>query len=351
MVPDSVFAVWQRADVHSFAWSSDGERFATGMDDGRVVLWDTNRLVPLQQLRLHNGMVSAVGWSRDDTVLVATSLDQTVSVWEVEERRIRDRLTGHTGFILTLAWNPVDPNVIATSGDDKTVRVWDIVAGRETAVLLHRAFIHVDMAWSWDGALLATVQDYGRAVLLWRKGFERIHARLGRHIGRVTEIRWNPAGNLLAVGDYRSVELWDGEEAKLVTTLHTDHITTAIDWSHDGKRIAVGTALGSVFVWDVDPLSGEPKLRKELQPIPIGDRHTAITEVAWASDGSWLSASGGQQTFLWDVATWHRRTLNESGAWKLYWHPNGHHLATLLGSRATGAAIWPVPADRLLEDK
>ena len=336
--------VWQRSDVLSFAWSSDGQKFATGMKDGRVVVWDANRLVALQQLRLHNSWVSDVGWSQDDRLLVATSYDRTISVWDVGESRIRYRLSDHTDFVYSLAWNPQQSNVAATSADDKTVRVWDLATAKSTATLQHEKVVE-QMGWSADGGFLATYVSGGKTVLLWRNGSDQVFARLGNHRWRVTDIRWSPVGSLLAVGGFDFVELWEGPRAERLTTLRHNEITRDIEWSSDGRRMAASTGAGTVLVWGIDPASGEARLQRRMRPdAAAGDEFRPILAVAWASSGEWLAACRLSRTYIWDTRTWIKQTFNETGGPNLSWRPSGSRLA-VWGDARGRASIWDVTTD------
>ncbi len=59
----------------------DGDLLAAGLDDGRVIVWDTITLEERYQLAGHTLGVNSVAWS--STGVVSGSADGTISIWEI----------------------------------------------------------------------------------------------------------------------------------------------------------------------------------------------------------------------------------------------------------------------------
>jgi len=64
------------------AWSPDGQRIASGSDDGTVQVWNATDGGHVSTYQGHSSTVHAVAWSPDGKRIVSGSGDKTVQVWE-----------------------------------------------------------------------------------------------------------------------------------------------------------------------------------------------------------------------------------------------------------------------------
>ena len=91
--------------------------------------------------------------------------DNTVRLWDAASGRERHRLEGHSNAVLSVAWSP-DGASVASGSSDNTVRLWDAASGREQVSLEgHRSAIEL-LAWSADSRVLASVSQDGE-IRLW----------------------------------------------------------------------------------------------------------------------------------------------------------------------------------------
>jgi hypothetical protein len=120
----------------------------------------------------------------------------------------------------------------------------------------------------------------------------------------VAALAYDPAGRLLAAGDYRVVRLLEpagGKELGRLTSLPGQ--VTALAFSRSGTRLAVacakpGTA-GEVFLYAV-PASGQewPK------PLAIPAHRDAILDMDMSADGKHLAAAGVDKSIrIWQTGT------------------------------------------------
>jgi hypothetical protein len=68
--------------IRSVSWSLDGQRLATGSEDGTAKVWDAATGRELLTLKGHSSSVNSVSWSLDGQRLATGSEDGTAKVWE-----------------------------------------------------------------------------------------------------------------------------------------------------------------------------------------------------------------------------------------------------------------------------
>jgi WD40 repeat protein len=75
----------------------------------------------------HTGPVSSVAFCPDGKTLASASVDKTIKLWEVLTGKERATLKGHTKPVSSVAFSP-DGKLLASGSFDNTIKVWDIPA-------------------------------------------------------------------------------------------------------------------------------------------------------------------------------------------------------------------------------
>ena len=258
-----------RYSVNTVSWSIDGRWIATGSGDSSIRVWDAETGELVERLLGHTGVVNTVDWAPDSRRLVSGGSDGTARVWEIEEHPTRRgaEVEGREVFTLTAqqtqsalfaAFSPDGQRVLTGDVEISAVKIWDLsVRGDEEVVNLPTDYLApVDVAFLPDGRIVAA-HEHG-AASIWEADGTHV-ASLGPGGGSdqpVWRIDVSPDGTRVAtVRNFgRTVTAWDpATEARVFETVVVpDEAVSSIDWSPDGRHLAVGGFDGSLTLLDGD---------------------------------------------------------------------------------------------------
>ena len=148
-------------------------------------------------------------------------------------------------------WSP-DSTLLASGDTAGEVHIWHALDGVQLYVYRgHRRFVR-GVAWSSDGALIASGGDFGDSTLqLWHPDTgELLYTRTGQY--RIFAVAWSPDGERLAACSFAGgVHTWEASSGADVYC-YQGHVgpVYALAWSPDGSMLASAGEDGQVYLWE-----------------------------------------------------------------------------------------------------
>jgi hypothetical protein len=248
----------------------------------------------LDPLEAQSSPANAAAFSPDGKLAAFAAGDKSVRIWDVEAGRDLRRCIGHTASVWCVAFSP-DGARLLSGGKDGSVRLWDVATGRELKKLDGHLDLVAAVAFAPDGKR-ALSAGYDHEAILWdlERG-ERVAAFAFRDVAKyINSVSFSPDGRWALVAAERSVCLLQAGTGKVLRRLegHTGSVVHAV-FSADGKRILSGGDDGTVRLWD--SASGKP--------LRVFRGHTSyVKAVALGPDGKQALSGGTDATVrLWDA--------------------------------------------------
>ena len=236
-----------RRNISAVAFSLDGKTLAEGGQDGIVTLCDLANDRECGSLRGARATIVRLAFSPDGTFLAAGDRAGTVTLWDTATGQIkavleRDPTLGAPGqrtAVCDLAFSPDGTELASVRYFDRSVRRWDVVAGRELAPLRGHSHPVSSVAYAPGEGLIVSGAADG-TVKLWDASTGQEWASFRGHLWQVSALAFSPDGHLLASADADScLTLWDMDRIRVSKTAHrpepegADPLTLADPrWNH-----------------------------------------------------------------------------------------------------------------------
>lgn len=325
------------ATGRALAVTSDGTRFLTSTDDGKITIRDLENGQVVDEFQAHDAVIADAAFSPDDRLLATSGEDHLAHLWDLASGEQLHSfqlpvttLEGGDEFVPSitgLAFSP-DGTVLATTSDDTTVRVWDVTSGQQLALLEGHTGTTWTPSFAPDGSRLVTAGDYpDMTARIWDLATGSTEHVLAGHAWQLAGAAFSPDGTTVATASIDgTARMWDADTGKVRVHL-TGHAgpVEAVGWSRDGALLATGAADATVRVWDA---------ATGAELLVLSGHTSGVNRVAFTPDGTRvLTRSYDNSVRLWDISAGGGRDwLTISGGYLRYveveFSPDGSMFAT-----------------------
>ncbi|HMF16433.1 MAG TPA: WD40 repeat domain-containing protein, partial [Gemmataceae bacterium] len=192
--------------IWNVAFSPDGTTVACPGEDNTVCVVELAAGKIMYRFKGHENEVTAVIFAPDGKTLISGSKDRTIRFWDLETKKEKQCLEGHDGYVIHLNVS-ADGKVLASQDSNYGARIWDTATGKE--VVACRRAGEGSMALSPDGKLLA-LGSAAKTVHFWEVPTGREHAPRAGHRNTIVALAFSDDGATLAsAGSDQTVRTWD----------------------------------------------------------------------------------------------------------------------------------------------
>lgn len=274
----------------------------------------------------HSESVGSVIFHPEGGMLASASGDKTVKLWDVRAGKELQTLEGHSHHVNSVRFHP-EGGMLASGSVDCTIKLWDVRTGKDLQTLKNSSSVN-SVSFHPEGKMLASASN-DMTIKLWDVRAGKELQTLKGHSDRVCTVSFHPEGRILASGSHdMTVKLWDVHVGKELQTLKGDSgFGVRISFHPKGGMLASSfndTFGGNkVILWDV-------RTGKELQTLK--NRHSSyVWSVSFHPEGGMFASGSHDKTVkLWDVRMGKvLQTLNNSSSVSsVSFHPEGKMLAS-----------------------
>jgi eukaryotic-like serine/threonine-protein kinase len=331
------------------AFTPDGQYlcFVDTQQPGRLTVRRATEKRHVRWSRGRGAPIIGVAVDREGVVVAALGTDGTVKRWEVATGidlpsfkvplpKDSDNVLSPDGSRMAVSsWQASDDR----RGGSHAITIYSLVDGREIKRLQSPGSPIVQMAFTPTGDRLVCASS-DRTITLWDLHDGRPLRTLTRQKENVGSIAVSRDGRTLALGGWNGgLQTWDLETGRELISFrgHADAVT-ALVFTTDGKQLVSGSRDMTVKVWDKDggweagTFRGHVGAIYDLAVSPTRDvassgsdatirvwdagsvqepwrrRYpTAVTSVAYSSDGKSFAAGGPTFVEVWDVSSGQKR--------------------------------------------
>jgi WD40 repeat protein/Flp pilus assembly protein TadD/tRNA A-37 threonylcarbamoyl transferase component Bud32 len=350
--------------IWTAVFSPDGTQLATTSKNNLAQTWNarTGALAfafedPAEKT-LGAGLSSTrPAFSPDSTRLAVPGLDGKVRLWDTRTGALSLELKGHAGRVAVVAFSPDGARLATGSFDklvvgkdyridatlvDRAIRIWDSRSGmlvRET----RGESMTTDLAFSPDGERVAACGG-GKARLL-NANTGTLEREFEVPSSVIVRVAFSPDGTRLLGGAANGTgRLWDVVTGALALELK-GHVLQVIStaYSPDGALLVTGSADGTVRVWDV---------RSDVPAAKLAPHDAPLVAAAFGPDGAYLASVGHDgMPRIWDSRTGKlvKELARGRGALTtVAYSPDGTHLAAAGMDRVI--RLWDVRSGTVVRE-
>jgi WD40 repeat protein len=197
------------------AFSPDGKSLAE-VSGPKVMIWDLQTKQIQHRFYRKTPAPPPIAYSPKGTLFAVTFGYDTsdFSIWDVKADKLISTCNEKERNVMCVGFNP-DRTIVASADAGKTIRLWDVATGKNTATFAKQSEFSHALVFSPDGQILACA---GRpnldtasppsAVRILRVSSGKVLASLNGHPAAIGHLAFSPDGRMLASGSGEMIKLW-----------------------------------------------------------------------------------------------------------------------------------------------
>lgn len=270
-------------------FSSDGKLLASAGHEKKVVLWNMDTLQTECTPEEHTSIILDVRFRPNSTQLATSSYDKTVRLWNAADPSYcLHTYTGHTTHVTSLDFHPKKTDLLCSCDGNGEIRFWnvnqysssrvskggtvqvrfqprvgqylaaaaenvvsifDVEADRKTLSLQGHTKVVRSVCWDANGEFLASVGEDSVKVWALASG-ECIHELRSSNGNDYHSCIFHPSySNLLVIGGYQSLELWNLMGNETMTVQAHEGLIAGLAQSPVSGMVASASHDKSVKLW------------------------------------------------------------------------------------------------------
>jgi WD40 repeat protein len=266
-----------------------GQSLCERDETGRGILWQAHALELIPE---------------EDNTNLRRAVCTSLAAWRSQIHPLQNIWTHPVPIQLAALWRGEWPGangvanglVVLTAGTDHKARLWDAASGKSIGEPLRHLDQVLAASFRPDGMILTGCAD--GLVRLWQIGNDQPQTTYPLGDDPALALAFSATGRFVAVGKKGTVQLWElGEDTGCLLD-ETDHqeVIEAVAVSADGKAVVVGSADGTVRLWE----------RSAGKPRDLCKHRWGVRAVAFSPDGQFILTGGEDyKAGLWERATGH----------------------------------------------
>lgn len=297
--------------ITAVAYSPDGKTFASGNDQGMILIRDANTgdIVHILRNSGHTAEITHLDFYPGGQYLVSTARDGFMKVWELTQNKVicevnARELSGKPDAFYKFAFYSPDGNVVLFGGTDGNINAMrPLLSGSKPGLILSnngQSFTCADYAATGNYLVAGSKQGIKIIDFFSKKVIQNINACPDE----VVDVKYTPdntrIGSLCKNGSF---SLWNATTGALIKSwkVTVPGPDTQIGFSPDGQYLVTGDTKNHVKVWDLNSMD----INSDLT-----GHQAAVRSVDFAPNSKFIITGGNDdQIKMWQ---WRKVIENET---------------------------------------